>query len=107
MVEVEGFVFIAENFDEEYLSRVRSEVAPEQIEATINTTYLSDLFGAVEGDRIVWQMLGERVRDSWKARAESLFPDREFSASFSWYSDDGDPGVTICQIGPIGEKRKE
>lgn len=70
--------------DAEYLARVAADCSRENVEATINTTYLQDLFGAdAEGaDESVWTALGELLRDCWKARVEALFPDREFAATF-------------------------
>lgn len=99
IVEVDGFILIKENYDAEYLARVVATCAREKVEATINTTYLQDLFGSgTEGvDFSVWTAIGELVRDCWKKRAESLFPDREFAATFAWYTENGDPGVTLHQ----------
>lgn len=100
LIEVEGFVFLKENYDAAYFARVAAECGRENVEATINTTYLQDVFGVGEEwpDNSVWTALGELLRDSWKARAEALFPDREFATKFAWYSEGGDPGVTFYQI---------
>lgn len=99
LIEIEGFILVKENYDPEYLSRVMAECSRENVEATINTTYLQDLFGAdgTRADQEVWTKLGELVRDAWKAHAQSQFPDKEFAATFAWYSEDGDPGVTLFQ----------
>lgn len=99
LVEIDGFVLIKENYDADCLARVRAECGPENVEGRINTTYLQDLFGpGAEGaDEWVWTALGELIRDAWKAHAEALFPGREFAATFAWYSEDSDPGVTLYQ----------
>jgi len=99
LLEVDSFILIRENYDPEYLARITAEFGRENVEATINTTYLEDLFpvGVAEVDESVWTVLGESVRDAWKARAEAEFPGGEFTATFSWYSEGGDPGVTLFQ----------
>ena len=99
LVEVEGFVLLKEQYEAEYLARVKANYGREKVEATINTTYLQDLFtDNTEGtDESVWTALGELLRDTWKARAEAVFPDREFATTFAWYTEDSDPGVTLFQ----------
>lgn len=99
LVEIEGFILVKENYDPEYLSRVVAECSRENVEATINTTYLHDLFKTdVPGtDQSVWTALGELIRDAWRGRAQTQFPHTEFTATFAWYSEDGDPGVTLFQ----------
>lgn len=99
LIEVDGLVLVKENYDVEYFARVAADCSREKIEATINTTYLQDLFGADArvADEKLWTALGEILRDCWKARAEAQFPGREFVSTFAWYSDDSDPGVTIYQ----------
>ena len=100
LVEVEGFVLLKEQYEAEYLARVKADYGREKVEATINTTYLQYLFGvgAEDADVSVWTALGELLRDTWKARAEAVFPDREFTTTFAWYSEDNnDPGVTLFQ----------
>ena len=99
LVMVEGFVFLSENYDREYFDRVVSDYGGIQVEATINTTYLDELFGAgpIDADESVWCELGNVVGQCWKARAQSLFPSMRFATTFQWYSDDGDPGVTLFQ----------
>ncbi len=91
---------IRENYDPEYFTRVVAECSRENVESTINTTYLQDLFGVdSDVDESQWTALGERLRDAWRACAETNFPNRKFAATFAWYSEDGDPGVTLFQVG--------
>lgn len=94
---VKDFVFLKENYDAEYFDRVTRDCDPALVEATINTTYLPDLFGAQDVDDNVWQSLGEILCETWRARATFCFPERHFKAQFSWYSNGGDPGLTIHQ----------
>ena len=95
LVQVQGFVLLAERYDEDYFERTLAEVGAEKLESTINTTYLRDLFGDEEADAWVWESIGATLAGSWKARAETLFPSRRFHCEFSWYSNIGDPGVTL------------
>ena len=100
LVEVDGYVLLAENFDHEYLNRIVSDHGRENVEATINTTYLATVFGPgpTEVADAVWEELGRLVCEAWKARAEQLFPGKKFVTEFQWYSEDeGDPGVTLRQ----------
>jgi hypothetical protein len=97
LVKVGEFVLLSEQYDPEYFARVSSECEDRQIESTINTVYLPDLFGPVEVDEKTWSELGRLVAQCWKARAETAFPEMSFVATFQWYSADGDPGVSLCQ----------
>ena len=99
LVEVDGFVLLKEHYDAEYFADVIATSSRENVEARINTAYLQHLFtDNTEGtDESVWTALGELLRDTWKARAEAVFPDREFATTFAWYTEDSDPGVTLFQ----------
>lgn len=95
LIEVDGYVLLAENYDESAFRRLLITVGPQEIEKTINTTYLWQVFGRGEAEDAVWERLGAVLCQSWKCRAESAFPDRRFYTEFAWYSDVGDPGITL------------
>lgn len=98
LIEVKGYVFVAEHYDADYFEQVLRDVDISLIESTINTTYLRDLFGDKDADESVWEELGELLTRSWKARAEAMFPHMKFCSKFAWYSDDiGDPAITLYQ----------
>jgi hypothetical protein len=98
LIEVDGFVLLSENYDEVNYKRIRSEYPDSVIEDTINTTYIDDLFGAgdIDVSDEVWEALGQLICETWKARAELLFK-RPFVCEFNWYSEYGEPGVTMYQ----------
>jgi hypothetical protein len=99
LIEVEGLIFLAENFDQEYFERVRCDYGAGKAEETINTIYLQDLFGTtdVEIEKGVWEELGAILGEAWLNRATVAFPGRRFKTTFAWYTDDGDPGITLFQ----------
>jgi hypothetical protein len=97
LLEVEGFILLDENYDPDYFARTLADYGAPKLEATINTTYLENLFGAGETKPEVIEALGRVLCDSWQARAKALFPDHEFVTHFDWYSSDGDPGVVLHQ----------
>jgi hypothetical protein len=104
LIEIDGYVLLAENCDRGYLNRIVAEHGREIVEATINTTYLPTVFGPgpTEVADAVWEELGRLVCEAWKARAEQLFPGRKFITEFQWYSEhEGDPGVTLRQAKPV------
>lgn len=91
------FVILSENYIEQDLERIVSQVPHNKVEGTINTVYLQYLFGVRHADPKVWEALGATLCQMWTARAHLLFSDTNFIAEFSWYSDDGDPAVMIEQ----------
>jgi hypothetical protein len=97
LVEVNGFVFLEENYDPEYLERLIHTVDRSKIEATVNTVYLDSLFSQDPEPSDSWPVLGRVVCECWISRASLLFPGREFLAEFQWFSDNADPGVTLQQ----------
>lgn len=97
-VEVEGFVLVAEHYTDDYFNRILEEVGAAELEATINTTYLRDLFGDGDAPEATWETLGNLLTRTWKAKAEVEFPHRSFRSTFAWYSDIGDPGITIFHV---------
>ena len=96
LVEVEGFVLLSEHYDPAYFERIRREMGAENVEQTINLAYLPNLVGPVDAPDAEWEMLGSLLCETWIWRARSMFPGREFSTTFQWYSD-MDPGVTLFQ----------
>ena len=97
LIDVDGYVLLAEHFDEGYFQRILRDVGSEQLEATINTTYLRNIFGDQDAEDAMWEALGHLLAQSWKSHAEARFPSRQFRTEFSWYSDIGDPGITLFQ----------
>lgn len=100
LVEVDGFVLLTAQYDEDYYHRVLADLGRDKLEATINTTYLRTVFGDRDAHEAVWETLGCLLSHSWKACAETKFPGRKFHSEFSWYSDIGDPGITLFQVSP-------
>lgn len=98
LVDVNGYVFLSENYDRDYFDEVVSEYGESKVEETINTTYLYNLVGGkTEYENEVWEALGNVLCETWRQRAQYLFPERSFAVEFSWYSDHDDPGVTLYQ----------
>lgn len=97
LVQVEGYVLLAEHYDEGYFERILRDVGSEQLEATINTAYLRNIFGDQDADDALWEALGHLLAQTWKSCAEAKFPGRTFRSEFSWYSEIGDPGITLFQ----------
>jgi hypothetical protein len=97
LIEVQGFVLLAENYDPAYFERVYKEYGALCVEAMINTIYLDDLFGVQETDDSVWEALGAVLCAMWKARAKHCFPEKDFRTEFRWYSEEDAPGVTLQQ----------
>jgi len=105
MVDVDGHVFLAENYNRDYFDKVVSEYGVSKAEETINTTYLYNLVGGKdEFENEVWEALGNVLCETWKHRAQYLFPERSFAVEFAWYSDHDDPGVTLYQCSNSGDK---
>lgn len=94
-VRVSGFILLEEHYDEAYFERVLRDYGPAKVEATINTTYLDNIVGAKDVEQEVLEALGALLCETWVARAKLMFPDLDFVAQFDWYSDKGDPGITI------------
>lgn len=97
-IEKDGFIFLEENYELNYYEELIAEGDP-NIEATINTTYLDRIiFPKSEvSDGKVWDKIGRLLVQTWVAKAQLCFPNKKFKAEFQWYSDDGDPGIYICQ----------
>ena len=98
LIEVDGFVFLAENYDREYYDQVVRDYGASQVEETINTTYLYNLVGGKgEYDTAVWEALGNTLCSIWKSRVRRQFPDKKVVVLFSWYTEIDDPGITLYQ----------
>lgn len=100
LIEVDGFVLLAMNYDREYFDEVITNYGAENVEGHINLSYLQYLVGVGEYDcdDEIWELLGQTLCETWKQRAQYLFPQKSFVTEFAWYSDDiGDPGVTLYQ----------
>lgn len=100
LIEVEGLVLLSMNYTREYFDEVLTNYGAENVEGHINLCYLQYLIGTGEYDcdDEIWELLGETLCETWKQRAQYLFPEKSFVTEFAWYSDDiGDPGVTLYQ----------
>ncbi len=103
LIEIDGLIFIKENYDKEQEKRLRETIPYNLIEETVNTTYLYDFFKghpeSIESSRV--DILGRILEKSWTEWAERQFPGRHFEAKFCWYTPpDDDPGITLYQRGP-------
>jgi hypothetical protein len=102
LMEIDGHVFLRENFDESSYIQQKERMQGALLEQTINTTYLADILGSnspLSSKPTPWEELGLQICECWVARANGCFPGRQFVANFAWYSEDSDPGVTLYQRG--------
>ena len=100
LIEVDGFVFISEKYERKNYEKIITDSRVKNVERFINTWYLQYAVGTGEYDcdDEIWELLGQTLCDTWKQRAQYLFPQKSFVTEFAWYSDDiGDPGVTLYQ----------
>ncbi len=98
LIEVDGYVFLLDNYNQEYFDKTLSEYGHNKVEKTINTTYLYYLVGGeADYEYEVWEVLGEMLCETWQRRASSLFPEKNIIVEFTWYSDYDDPGLTLYQ----------
>jgi hypothetical protein len=104
LIDVQGLILLKEMYDESYLQETLAVCGYDQVESTINTVYLYNIFASECKNYVVgtWEALGSLICKTWHARAISQFPDRKFIVEFNWYIDDGaelsDPGVTMRQV---------
>ena len=107
LIEVDGFVLLATNYDREYFDEVITNYGAKHVEGHINLCYLQYMVGTGEHDceDEIWEFLGKTLCETWKQRAQYLFPQKSFVTEFAWYSDDiGDPGVTLYQTKYLSTK---
>lgn len=100
LIEVDGFVFISEKYERRNYELIITDARVNNVESYVNTFYLFDAVGTGEYDceDEIWELLGHTLCETWKQRAQHLFPEKSFVTEFAWYSDDiGDPGVTLYQ----------
>jgi hypothetical protein len=97
LVSVEGYVFIAQNFDVKYYNELKIKHG-ERVEETINTVYLSSYFDLSADSHDDIERLGFLISTVWAEWAQIQFPDKKFLSRFNWYSEGKqDPGVTLHQ----------
>lgn len=100
LIEVDGFVFLSEQYSKENYDELLAVYGPGSVERVVNACYLQYAVGTGEhvySDEI-WELLGQTLCETWKQRAQLLFPQKSFTTAFNWYSEEiGDPGVTLYQ----------
>lgn len=109
LVEHDGLVFLADYFESENRTEIISglNVSRSQLEVTINTAYIDDLFGVHAEDAApgVVRAVGELLCETWVSCARTQFPDKQFIARFAYYIEpESEPGVVMCQREYMGPK---
>lgn len=99
LVEVEGHILLAANFDgdADMLRESRREYGVNDAELAINTIYLDQLFDTDKyaADKLI--ELGTVVCESLRARARKAFPGRSFVTELFSIDDGARIGVRLCQ----------
>ena len=101
-VEVDGYVFLAEQFDHANFEQWRQQFADDRksVEAVINHVHIDDLFN--NGSRADYQpelveYLGRVLVVCWRRALQELFPPRQFTFECSAQPDEAGPTITFFQ----------
>ncbi|MDN5764978.1 MAG: hypothetical protein L0H96_01965 [Humibacillus sp.] len=95
-VDVEGAVLLETNIKAEIVQswKERFQGDMRAVEAMINQERVWDLFPSEgEGAQAALEVVAERMSITWKAAAETQFPDRTFTCTVT--TDEDGPNVTI------------
>lgn len=99
LIDVEGHVLLAANFDGDLdaFSARRCADGAREAELAVNTIYLDELFDTSKYTQDMLVSFGTVIRRSLLARAVRGFPDRSFVSELFSAGDGARLGVRLCQ----------
>ena len=92
-IEHEGYVFLKENFNSDYVQRLKSEHAP--VEYWMNLLTVDDYFNDDEDGEERSQTLAKAMVEIWQMKLKKEFPLREFVVEYLEDKETGDYGLTF------------
>jgi hypothetical protein len=101
LVEIDGCVLLARQFDPETFGRWREHFAGDlsAVEAMVNHVHVYDLFetSGADLDLAVYEQVGQTLLRCWTARVQTAFPARTFAFRYATEPDEYGPTITFFQ----------